>query len=162
MAVSHDYPGALPQLAIRDMTRHDIAAVLRIEQASYPFPWSEGIFRDCVRVGYVCCVVEIDDILIGYAIMSTGAGEAHVLNVCVAEPYRAKGIGGQLLEHLLEFAASLQIGEVFLEVRTSNVSAIRLYQSLGFTQIGVRRGYYQAATGREDAMVLRRLLGKRR
>jgi ribosomal-protein-alanine N-acetyltransferase len=162
MAVARDHMGELPQVMIRDMTQLDVAGVLRIEDASYSFPWSEGIFRDCLRVGYVCCVVELDDILIGYGVMSTGAGEAHILNLCIAEPYRAKGLGGQLLEHLLEFSGSLGVGEVFLEVRPSNTAAIRLYQSLGFSQIGMRRGYYQAAGGREDAVVLRRLLGKRR
>jgi len=97
-----------------------------------------------------------------FVVMSTGAGEAHVLNLCVAQAYRGQGIGGLLLEQLLEFAGSLGVGEVFLEVRPSNTSAIRLYQSLGFSQIGIRRGYYQAVGGREDAVVLRRLLGKRR
>jgi ribosomal-protein-alanine N-acetyltransferase len=140
----------------------DVPAVMQIENASYPFPWSEGIFRDCLRVGYVCCVVEIDDILMGYGVMSTGAGEAHILNLCIAEAFRGRGLGGQLLEHLMEFARSLGVGEMFLEVRPSNTPAIRLYQSLGFTQIGIRRGYYQAEGGREDAVVLRRLMGKRR
>ena len=162
MAAAPDRMDNLPQVLIRDMTQPDVVAVMRIESESYAFPWSEGIFRDCLRVGYVCCVIELDDIIIGYGVMSTGAGEAHVLNICVAAPYRGKGLGGQMLEHLLEFAGSLGVGEVFLEVRPSNTPAIRLYQSLGFTQIGIRRGYYQAVGGREDAVVLRRLLGKRR
>lgn len=160
--MARDHKDSLPQVLIRDMVQPDVLAVMRIESESYAFPWSEGIFRDCLRVGYVCCVVELDDIIIGYGVMSTGAGEAHVLNVCIAEAYRGKGLGGQMLEHLLEFAGSLGVGEVFLEVRPSNTAAIRLYQSLGFTQIGIRRGYYQAVGGREDAVVLRRLLGKRR
>ncbi len=162
MAVASDRMDNLPQVLIRDMTHPDVVSVIRIENESYAFPWSEGIFRDCLRVGYVCCVTELDDIIIGYGVMSTGAGEAHVLNVCVAAPYRGKGLGAQMLEHLLEFAGSLGVGEVFLEVRPSNTSALRLYQSLGFTQIGIRRGYYQAVGGREDAVILRRLLGKRR
>ena len=162
VAVARDAMNSLPQVLIRDMMQTDVLAVMQIESSAYAFPWSEGIFRDCLRVGYVCCVVEIDDILIGYGVMSTGAGEAHILNLCIAEAYRAKGLGGQLLEHLLEFAKSLGVGEMFLEVRPSNTPAIRLYQSLGFTQIGIRRGYYQAVGGREDAVVLRRLLGKRR
>ena len=152
----------MPEVLIRDMTHEDVPAVIALELTAYTFPWSDGIFRDCLRVGYVCCVVELDDILIGYAVMSTGAGEAHVLNLCIAETYRGKGIGGQLLAHLLEFARSLGVHEAFLEVRPSNTAAIRLYQSQGFAQIGMRRGYYQAVGGREDAVVLRRLLGKRR
>lgn len=152
----------VPEVLIRDMTHEDVPAVMALEQVAYSFPWSDGIFRDCLRVGYVCCSVELDDILIGYGVMSTGAGEAHILNLCIAEAYRGKGIGGQLLAHLLEFARSLGVYEVFLEVRPSNIAAIRLYQSQGFAQIGTRRGYYQAVDGREDAVVLRRLLGKRR
>jgi ribosomal-protein-alanine N-acetyltransferase len=152
----------LPQILIRDMGFDDVAAVAQLEQLSYPFPWSEAIFRDCLRAHYYCCTVEIDHIVIGYGIMSDGAGEAHVLNLCVSEAYRCRGIGGQLLAHLLEFAKGLRVTDVFLEVRPSNTAAVRLYQTQGFSQIGVRRGYYQAVDGREDAVVLRRVLGKHR
>ena len=151
-----------PHVMIRDMFPEDVSRVMQIETSAYPFPWSDGIFRDCLRVGYVCCVAEIDDIVVGYGIMSTGAGEAHILNLCVADAWRNRGLGAQLLGHLLEFARTLGVIEAFLEVRPSNTAAIRLYQSEGFSQIGVRRGYYQAASGREDAVVLRRTLAKRR
>jgi ribosomal-protein-alanine N-acetyltransferase len=152
----------LPQLNIRDMMPEDVRRVMQIETAAYQFPWSDGIFRDCMRVGYVCCVAEIDDLVVGYAVMSTGAGEAHVLNLCVGDEWRNRGLGRQLLGHLMEFARSIGVIDAFLEVRPSNTSAIRLYQSAGFAQIGVRRGYYQAVGGREDAVVLRRTLAKRR
>ncbi|MEY2853513.1 MAG: hypothetical protein RL030_645 [Pseudomonadota bacterium] len=152
----------VPEILIRDMGFDDVAPVEAIEKVVYPFPWSEGIFRDCLRVGYYCCVVELDQVLIGYAVMSSGAGEAHVLNLCIAEAWRARGIGGHLLAHLLEFAKGLAVRDVYLEVRPSNTGAIRLYQSQGFSQIGVRRGYYQAVGGREDAVVLRRHMGKGR
>lgn len=153
---------SLPQILIRDMGFDDVASVAQLERRSYTFPWSEPIFRDCLRAGYYCCLAELDHIVIGYAIMSSGAGEAHVLNLCVAEEYRCRGVGGQLLAHLLEFARSLGVIDIFLEVRPSNTTAIRLYQSQGFSQIGVRRGYYQAVGGREDAVVLRRTLSKGR
>ena len=155
-------PRAPPEVLIRDMGPDDVPMVAEVESHSYDFPWSEGIFRDCLRAGYYCCVAEIDHIVIGYGIMSSGAGEAHVLNLCVAKPYRCRGIGSMLLEHLLEFAGVLGIADVFLEVRPSNPAAIRLYQSRGFSQIGVRRGYYQAVGGREDAVVLRKVLAKKR
>jgi ribosomal-protein-alanine N-acetyltransferase len=151
---------SLPQILIRDMGFDDVAAVAALESRSYAFPWSDAIFRDCLRAGYYCCVAELDHIVIGYAIMSTGAGEAHVLNICVSDLYRCRGIGSSLLEHLLEFAKYLGAGDVFLEVRPSNTVAVRLYQSRGFSQIGVRKGYYQAVGGREDAVVLRKVLGK--
>ncbi len=158
-AVRENFP---PEVLIRDMGPDDVQMVAAVEDRSYTFPWSDGIFRDCLRAGYYCCVAEIDHIVIGYGVMSTGAGEAHVLNLCVGEEYRFRGIGSQLLEHLLEFAGSLGVSDVFLEVRPSNTVAIRLYQSRGFAQIGVRRGYYQAVGGREDAVVLRRILAKNR
>ncbi|MDR2215712.1 MAG: ribosomal protein S18-alanine N-acetyltransferase [Nevskiaceae bacterium] len=140
----------------------DVVTVQTLEKQTYPFPWTQAIFRDCLRAGHYCCVVELDDVLIGYGVLSSGAGEAHVLNLCVAEPWRGRGIGAHLLAHLLEFARSLNVQEVFLEVRPSNTNAIRLYQSQGFAQIGIRRGYYQAVGGREDAVVLRKVLGKGR
>jgi ribosomal-protein-alanine N-acetyltransferase len=145
-----------PELVIRPMRESELDAVVRIERAAYDFPWTEGIFRDCLRVHYICRVVEIDSVLAGYGIMSVGAGEAHLLNVCIADVYRCRGIGRRLLGHLLQMAAAAGAREAFLEARPSNTAAIRLYQSLGFLQIGVRRGYYQASEGREDAIVLRR------
>ena len=151
-----------PQILIRDMGFDDVATVAQLEQRSYTFPWSEPIFRDCLRAGYYCCVAELDHIVMGYSIMSTGAGEAHVLNLCVAEEYRCRGIGTQLLGHLLEFAKGLGVNDILLEVRPSNTTAIRLYQSQGFSQIGMRRGYYQAVDGREDAVVLRKVVAKGR
>jgi ribosomal-protein-alanine N-acetyltransferase len=146
----------MPELVIRPMRELELDAVVRIERAAYAFPWTEGIFRDCLRVNYICRVVEIDVVLVGYGIMSVGAGEAHLLNVCIADAYRCRGIGRRLLGHLLQTAAAAGAREAFLEARPSNTAAIRLYQSLGFLQIGVRRGYYQATEGREDAIVLRR------
>jgi ribosomal-protein-alanine N-acetyltransferase len=145
-----------PGLRLRAMRDVDTAAVIAIERASYQFPWSEAIFRDCLRVGYVCQVAVIDERLVGYSIMSTGAGEAHVLNLCVDPGERCRGIGGRLLDALLVGARDKGTRDVFLEVRPSNTAAIRLYQSFGFQQIGLRRGYYQAAGGREDAVVLKR------
>ncbi len=147
--------GPAPEIEIRAMQDADVPAVAAVERASYQFPWSEGIFRDCVRVGYLCRVVEVSDVIIGHGIVSTGAGEAHILNVCVRPEFRCRGVGRQLLRYLLERSRALGMAEAFLEVRPSNTTAIRLYQSLGFEQVGVRRGYYQAANGREDAAVLR-------
>jgi ribosomal-protein-alanine N-acetyltransferase len=154
-AVRQDAIG-MPELAIRSMQDADIAQVLRIERASYGFPWTEGIFRDCLRVNYTCRVAEIGVVTVGYGILSVAAGEAHLLNLCIGDAYRCRGIGRRLLAHLLLAAANGGAREAFLEARPSNISAIRLYQSLGFTQIGMRRGYYQAVEGREDAIVLKR------
>ena len=143
---------------IRPMHELDVPVVVAIERAAYQFPWSEGIFRDCLRVGYVCRVVEVGGDTAGYGIMSVGGGEAHVLNVCVRDEYRCRGLARKILLYLLDRARIAGMYEAFLEVRPSNIAAARLYHSLGFEQVGVRRGYYQATVGREDAAVLRRIL----
>ena len=148
----------VPEVQIRSMMEIDLPDVAGIEQQSYAFPWSENIFRDCLRVGYTCRALELAGQVIGYGVMSLGAGEAHILNVCVRDEFRNLGFGRRLLEHLLERAAASGVAEAFLEVRPSNLAAIRLYQRLGFEQIGIRRGYYQAPDGREDAIVLKREL----
>lgn len=153
VAVLND--SSIPKMTTRSMLTSDVVAVAELERESYRFPWSEGIFRDCVRVGYCCRVVELDHVLAGYAVLSMGAGEAHLLNVCVRAAYRNRGIGGRLLSHLFAEARAGGSRELFLEVRPTNTAAIRLYQSIGFTPVGTRRGYYQAENGREDAIVMR-------
>jgi [ribosomal protein S18]-alanine N-acetyltransferase len=145
----------VPEVHVRPMMEADLTEVAAIELTSYSFPWSENIFRDCLRVGYTCRALDLGGHIIGYGVMSLGAGEAHILNVCVREEFRTVGFGRRLLDHLLELATAAGVSEAFLEVRPSNLAAIRLYQKLGFEQIGVRRGYYQAADGREDAIVLK-------
>jgi [ribosomal protein S18]-alanine N-acetyltransferase len=147
-----------PEVLIRPMRALDVADVVAIERSAYQYPWSEGIFRDCLRVGYVCRVVTASRRVLAYGVMSFGAGEAHILNLCVGEAWRGRGVGKRLLGTLLERATAAGIAEAFLEVRPSNTAAIRLYLALGFEQTGMRRGYYQAAGGREDAVVLRRVL----
>ena len=147
------------QVAIRPMNELDVPVVVEIERAAYQFPWSEGIFRDCLRVGYVCRVIDVDEEMAGYGIMSVGAGEAHILNVCIRDEYRGRGLARKVLVYLLERARTSGMYEAFLEVRPSNTAAARLYHSMGFEQVGIRRGYYQATAGREDAAVLRRTLG---
>ena len=147
-----------PELEIRPMHELDVPVVVAIERSAYQFPWSEGIFRDCLRVGYICRLAEVDGEIAGYGIMSIGAGEAHILNVCVRDECRGRGFARKLLLYLVERARSAGMYEAYLEVRPSNTIAARLYHSLGFEQVGLRRGYYQATNGREDAVVLRRVL----
>jgi ribosomal-protein-alanine N-acetyltransferase len=137
----------------RPMTLSDVPDVIAVERSSYPFPWSDGVFRDCIRVGYLCRIVEADAQVAGYAIMSYGAGEAHILNICIRHDLRGAGVGRRLMHFLLDRASAAQMHDVFLEVRPSNPIAIALYTSMGFTQVGIRKAYYQAAGGREDALV---------
>ncbi|HEX9207484.1 MAG TPA: ribosomal protein S18-alanine N-acetyltransferase [Steroidobacteraceae bacterium] len=139
----------------RAMTPFDVAGVAAVEKASYQFPWGESIFRDCLRVGYLCRVAECEGQVVAYGIVAMGAGEAHVLNLCVGEQMRGRGVGRQMLMLLIERARQAGMQDVFLEVRPSNMHAIALYQSVGFIEVGRRRGYYQAIEGREDALVLK-------
>ena len=144
-----------PSLSLRAMREDDLSGVAAAERDSYAFPWSEGVFRDCLRAGYLCRVAEIDHRLVGYGILSVGAGEAHILNVCVRAEYRCRGLGRRLVTGMFDLGRAYGASDLFLEVRPSNATAIRLYQSLGLAQVGLRRGYYQAADGREDAIVMR-------
>ncbi|HSN70657.1 MAG TPA: ribosomal protein S18-alanine N-acetyltransferase [Steroidobacteraceae bacterium] len=153
---------SIPAATIRPMRLADVPDVLEVERASYRFPWSDGIFRDCIRVGYLCRVLEIDDQIVGYGILSYGAGEAHVLNVCVREDLRGTGLGRRLMEVLLDCARAAGMEHAFLEVRPSNPAAVHLYESMGFARVGLRRAYYQAAGGREDALVYRLALTRRK
>lgn len=143
-----------PQVAVRAMVRGDLDTVSEIETASYPFPWTRGIFQDCLRVGYCCHVLEVASEVAGYGIVSSALEEAHLLNLCIRGDRRRNGLAGLLLEHLIreaQFAASTRL---FLEVRPSNKAAVGLYKRHGFRAIGRRPGYYPAQEGREDAMVM--------
>lgn len=153
MSAELDRVHGLESLRFRPMSMPDVALVAAIERASYPFPWSEGVFRDCVRVGYLCRVVELHGEVVGYGIMSFGAGEAHVLNICIRGDLRGGGVGRGLMDYLLDRARDEYMQDVFLEVRPSNTVAIQLYQSIGFERVGLRKNYYQSNGGREDALV---------
>jgi ribosomal-protein-alanine N-acetyltransferase len=145
----------------RTMLHDDLGVVSDIERRSYDFPWSHGVFRDCLLAGYTCIVLERDAQVVGYAILSVAAGEAHVLNLCVDPDYRGLGYGDRLLDEILLKARNASVREVFLEVRPSNVNALALYHKKGFRQIASRRAYYQAKDGREDAAVLSLILKPR-
>ena len=139
---------------IRAMQVTDVRDVMDIELAEYPFPWTAKIFSDCLRSGYYCRIGEIDGQMAGYGVMSSGAGEAHILNVCVAGAFRRRGLGRILMLHMLDEAESTGVETVFLEVRESNPVALRLYEGLGFNQVGMRKDYYPTRDGREDAIIM--------
>ncbi|MCP5143850.1 MAG: ribosomal protein S18-alanine N-acetyltransferase [Gammaproteobacteria bacterium] len=143
----------------RPMSDRDLALIAGIESSSYFAPWSAGTFADCLRVGYCCWVMESGQDIVGYAIMTVAVGEAHLLNICVAPAYRGLGYGRCMMDELLRIARRHKAEDMYLEVRPSNLAALSLYKQLGFRQIGMRRGYYPAPGGREDAWVLARHLG---
>ncbi len=143
---------------IRTMVHDDLVLVSDIERRSYAFPWSHGVFRDCLLAGYSCIVVEHGDLVVAYGILSVVAGEAHILNLCVDSNYRQLGYGDRLLDEILMRARRADVNEIFLEVRPSNTVAIELYEKKGFRQITYRPAYYQAREGREDAAVFSKVL----
>ena len=143
-----------PRCNVRTMDPADVDEVIRIEQASYEFPWSEGIFKDCLKAGYCCLVVCLDETIVGYGIMMQGVDEAHLLNLCLSEIARGHGYARQMLTHLCSIAREKDAREIYLEVRPSNVVAVGLYTRLGFNEVGRRPNYYDTETGREDALIL--------
>ena len=147
-----------PLLLLRPMEEDDVPDVLAVERAAYPHPWTEGIFRDCLRAGYCCWVLQLEGRMIGHGVLSVAVGEAHILNVCVHPAWQGQGLGRRILERMLRLAREHQADTAFLEVRVSNIAAQHLYEAAGFNEIGLRRGYYPADKGREDAIVYARAL----
>lgn len=153
-------------IALRRMTEADLAEVMQAECAAYAVPWTEGIFRDCLRANYYCLVADRAGRLIGHAVMSVAAGECHILNLCVVPGHQGRGLGRQMLRRVLALARQREADTAFLEVRASNQGAIRLYQAEGFDEIGLRKGYYPSAdpnadmdrSSREDAVLMARAL----
>jgi ribosomal-protein-alanine N-acetyltransferase len=142
----------LPELAV--MSEADLAEVVAIEQAIYSHPWTTGNFADSLRAGYDCRTWRMAGELIGYFVLMSAAGEAHLLNLSVAASHQRRGHGAALLREAARIARSRGARAVFLEVRPSNQAAHRLYTRFGFRKVGLRREYYPADAGREDALVL--------
>lgn len=140
-------------LRLRIMTHADLPKVLEIERKNYQFPWEEDIFTDCFKAGYSCWVCELQDKVLAYSLLSIAVGEAHILNISVDPVEQKQGIGRKMVEHLIEVARG-RAETVFLEVRPTNTAAIALYEDIGFNEIGIRKGYYPAENGREDAIML--------
>lgn len=145
------------QAEIREMHPDDLEQVIRIEHEIFLFPWSIVNFSDSIRAGYHCRVLvqPNSDLVMGYGILMTGPGEAHVLTLGVGAAWQSQGLGRKMLRHLIELSRKHQAEFVLLDVRESNTGAINLYQRLGFQQIAIRKGYYPAMCGREDALVMR-------
>ncbi len=136
------------------LSETDLSRMLIIEEAAHLTPWTEEIFQRCFRAGYFTWGAELSENLIGFVMYSNQAGECHILNLCVHPAYQSRGYGGQLLTHALEDAKQKRASIAFLEVRRSNERAISLYHKMGFVEVGVRKAYYPATEGREDAILL--------
>ncbi|KLJ00168.1 ribosomal protein S18-alanine N-acetyltransferase [Luteimonas sp. FCS-9] len=151
-------PSPAPSVALRPMREEDLDTVMAIELRAYPFPWTRGIFDDCLRAGYPTWVLHEAGTILGYGVLSIAAGEAHVLNVCVDPHAQGRGLGRRMFRALVDTARRQGAQRVFLEVRPSNPHAIALYHDEGFNEIGRRPRYYPAHQGREDAIVMAREL----
>ena len=147
-------PSAPASTTLRVMRDADIGTVMAIETRAYPFPWTDGIFRDCLNACYPSWLLIQQDVVIGYGVISIAAREAHILNICIDPDAQSHGHGRRLLRALVRIARAQNAERVFLEVRPSNPRAIALYFDEGFNEIGRRPRYYPAHTGREDAIVM--------
>lgn len=148
---------------MRAMTLDDVDAVLAIEHAVQAYPWTRGNFVDALSHSYICRV-DAEELVAGhpedggeirgYAVLMPVLDEAELLNIGVAAGQQRKGLGRAILSEMLEVAREKNMLRVFLEVRSSNAAALALYRSTGFGGIGVRRDYYQNASGSEDAITM--------
>lgn len=151
-------PAAVHSL-LRPLQWGDLGRVMEIELSAYPFPWTRGIFSDCLRVGYDCWGLQIGAALTGYTVQNEAAGKNHLLNLCVEPCSRRQGYGRLLLENAIRIARRRGSESMFLEVRPSNQAGIALYEARGFEVVGRRPEYYSATGGKEDALIMRLDLG---
>ena len=139
---------------LRPMSVSDLDAIMAIERVNFPFPWTEGNFKDSMNSGYLCLVMEQAKQVMGYAVLMMVLDEAHLLNISVAQSHQGQGWGRYLLVQMMEMGREKGGLNMFLEVRPSNHSALGLYESMGFNEMGIRPGYYPAHNGREDAVLM--------
>lgn len=144
----------------RRMAPRDLDTVMAIEENVYSHPWTRGNFADSMNAGHHCWIADLRGAAIGYSVAAVAAEEAHLLNFSIAAGWQRRGLGSELLRFMLQLVQDYGARRVFLEVRPSNAAARALYARAGFDEIGVRRGYYPADEGREDALVLERVVGK--
>ena len=145
-------------MILRDMTEADLGGVLKIEHEVHAYPWTLGNFNDALRSKYLCMVYESDGSIMGYAVLMLAIDEAELLDIAVDSKHQRQGLGRQLLEEMMALARRRDMVRMVLEVRASNGAAIGLYRKAGFTDIGLRRSYYPAQNGREDAILMGREL----
>ncbi len=143
-----------PRYAYRPMQMADLDAIMTIEPTIYSHPWTRGNFSDSLKSGYSAYVLEEDSQIIGYALVMLVLDEAHLLNLSIAKTYQGQGLGRDLLAHMISISKFHHATNMFLEVRVSNKTAIDLYESMGFCEMSIRRGYYPAHSGREDAVLM--------
>ncbi|MCP5268984.1 MAG: ribosomal protein S18-alanine N-acetyltransferase [Zoogloeaceae bacterium] len=147
-----------PRVEMLPMNLNDLDEIVAIENAAYPFPWTRGNFSDSLVAGYSAWVCRVGGELIGYVVVMMALDEAHLLNISVKQNRQRMGFGARLLRHAMDMAKRLGARQLLLEVRPSNEHALALYKHFGFVRIGLRKAYYPAENGREDALVYTRSL----
>jgi ribosomal-protein-alanine N-acetyltransferase len=135
---------------VREMSADDLKGVIEIEQGNAKYPWTENQFRDAL---HCIQVLVVDQKVIGFVALLVIIDQAEVQNISIHVDYQVLGYGEYLLNHAVKNLAD-SVSKVYLEVRVSNFSAIRLYNKAGFTEVGQRRGYYPTEFGREDALLM--------
>lgn len=147
---------AQPWYRHRPMGPGDLDQVMALEAMAYSHPWTRGNFADSLAAGYFS-ELRFDDEgrLLAYWVAMPGADEMHLLNLTVSPDAQRRGHGRSLLERLVRRAERRGDQMLWLEVRPSNQPARLLYRNAGFAEVGLRRGYYPADRGREDALVMR-------
>ena len=143
---------AQPRPHIRPMTAEDLDAVLTIEQASYPTPWSREHFEHELTAPHSFpFVAEGNGIITGYVCLMSLFEEAQILDIAVAPEQRGRGVARLLMDHAITVAREKEAELLALEVRASNIAAITLYERCGFARTGIRSKYYE---GVDDAVLM--------
>jgi len=147
------------RLDTRAMEESDIATVAAIERNANTFPWTLKNFSDCLTAGHQSWVYYDDnDVIVGFTVVQKVVDELHLLNLCVKKEPQGKGIGKLILKSVVDYAGVIDAAMILLEVRQSNMRAQQLYLQSGFNEMAVRKDYYPAQQGREDAILMAKTL----
>ena len=147
-------PENINNFVFREISLGDLDGIVQIERAVNPFPWGEEALRDTIASSGHHLMSLREGRVVGFLLSSFVLDEAQLLLIGVSPDWQGVGVGGQLLEELINRSQDQGQKLIYLEVRSGNERAIRLYRSLGFIDIGVRRDYYPGLVGREDAIVM--------
>ena len=134
--------------------QEDLDEIVKIENKSHLTPWTKKNFTDADNANNLFKVLKSESNIVGYYIALFAAEECQLLNITVRLELKKKGFGQLMLKNLVEECRKKNIINIFLEVRASNSSAIRLYEKNGFNEIGIRKNYYKVPDGQEDAILM--------
>ncbi len=141
-----------PEIVIAKMQDKDIPEVANIEARVFSMPWSEQGFADALKQDTIFVTAKQEEQVVGYCGMYCSFEEGEITNVAVLPEAQNHGIGKKIISGLLRAAQEKNISRIVLEVRVSNLPAIRLYEGFGFQKAGIRKGFYEKP--REDAAIM--------